>query len=695
MEEKVSNSKFLAIIPLMVLILFETVSRGSLADTLVWSVHYPNQFVATYAMLFGLINAFYLLPRRLYLSIAAVILTGLSFIALVSREKLLLRGEPLLPWDLNLGKEAANISQSFQDLPIAFMLGLVILLIAALILIICYIPREKYLSAQKVPIAVLSFLLLFNLVAHTSMQKTFNCRLVNWSQQSNYEENGLIIGFMMNYKAYSDDAPATYQKEEIEKIIAQTKTDYTVDPDFTPNVIFVQSEAFWDPTLMKEVSFSEDPIPYFHYLQKNYSGGKMVVPVFAGGTVNTEFEVLTGYSCQFLPAGIIPYVQYATRDMDALPAVYKKQGYEATAIHTYHNWFYRRNIVFEEMGFGKFISKEFFADPECKGTYIRDTELTKKILQQLGQNDKPDFIYAISMQAHGPYAEKPNAGNTIQVQGNFSAKSKTLLENYVNTISDVDQSLKALIEGLKKIDEPTIVVFYGDHLPLLGNSSEVYKEADFFQDRNNYSDYLNKYTVPFIVWDNFSSPKDKENIRISSSFLGPYILEKSKKEGNTLTDFLYSLYEKGSDVMTAALYQQNEKITETESADYEMLQYDSLIGNAYAYELEPRDKPVQNALYLLGERFPKIEKVLRLSEDVIQVQGENFLPDYQIYIDDTPVKTKYVSNTVLTATLPKSIQNETEPVKLLLKMIDSLNNVISESNTYSFSRADGASVDAK
>ena len=147
--------------------------------------------------------------------------------------------------------------------------------------------------------------------------------------------------------------------------------------------------------------------------------------------------------------------------------------------------------------------------------------------------------------------------------------------------------------------------------------------------------------------------------------------------------------------MTAALYQQNEKITETESADYEMLQYDSLIGNAYAYELEPRDKPVQNALYLLGERFPKIEKVLRLSEDVIQVQGENFLPDYQIYIDDTPVKTKYVSNTVLTATLPKSIQNETEPVKLLLKMIDSLNNVISESNTYSFSCTDGASTGDK
>jgi phosphoglycerol transferase MdoB-like AlkP superfamily enzyme len=91
-------------------------------------------------------------------------------------------------------------------------------------------------------------------------------------------------------------------------------------------------------------------------------------------------------------------------------------------------------------------------------------------------------------------------GQFDSYQWNLTPQTSGILENYTNTISDVDQSLKILIEGLKDINEPSVVVFFGDHLPMLGNDFDVYKEAAISREKNTYAEYLNKYSVPFIVW---------------------------------------------------------------------------------------------------------------------------------------------------------------------------------------------------
>ena len=95
--------------------------------------------------------------------------------------------------------------------------------------------------------------------------------------------------------------PAHYNEKEIQAIIKDVKETKKTGSG-KPNVIMVMSEAFWDPTWMKGVTFSEDPIPYFHQLQKESTNGLMISPVYGGGTVNTEFEALTGMSTSFYPA---------------------------------------------------------------------------------------------------------------------------------------------------------------------------------------------------------------------------------------------------------------------------------------------------------------------------------------------------------------------------------------------------------
>jgi len=680
-QNKLLNLYIITCLPLFMLFVLETVYRGNFLSTLFWITHYPKQFLLSYVLMFGFINLFYIFKRRIYIAIGVLFLSFFSIIGLISRQKLILRGDPLLPWDFVLGKEALNISKAFVSTIQIIPLLCICVITIVLLISVKFIPKEKFNWWKKLAASMISFTVLMSFYTGIiSLEKTFSLRQINWSQKMNYDENGMLLGFILNTTHLSVDKPDEYKQELVKEIMNDTTPAYTIDPSFKPNIIFVMSEAFWDPTLLKEVSFSEDPIPFFHSLQKIQTSGVMLSPVYGGGTANTEFEVLTGLSTQFLPRGVVPYVEYVRKPIEALPTILKKQGYETTAIHTYDNWFYGRNNVYQNFDFDKFISKEFFNQPEYSGQYIRDTELSKRILEEMKKTDKPDFVYAISMQAHGPYSTEENPDNSIKISGDLIPESKAILENYTHIVSDVDHSLKLLIEGLEQSSEPSILVFFGDHLPMLGTSFDVYKEANFFQDAINYQDYLNMYSVPFVVWDNFSCAK--EELRLSSNFLSSYILDLAKKEGSPTTDFLHTLIQNGSSVVISEQHLQKEKISQQEICQYQLLQYDILFGDEYAYFLKPYQKPQANSDYVLGNGRALIVNATPPSTSVIEIQGENFLQDHKVYIDGQLVQTDFENPTYMTANLPKRLNSKSGVLDIQLKLTDSMGNIISESNTF-------------
>lgn len=676
------NLSFITFLPLLMLFALETTFRGSVLSTFSWIYHYPKQFLLSYVLIFSLTNIFYILQRKIYLIIGVLFLCFFSIIGFISRQKLIFRGEPLLPSDLILRDEALNIFKEFNNLiPVAPFLGITILTIIILVSL-KFIPKENFNWPKKLAAFMLSLTVLLSFCTGViSLDKTFSIQLINWSQKMNSEENGVLLGFILNTAGLSVNEPADYDQTVIKEILDDTKPNYAVRPNFKPNIIFVMSEAFWDPTLLTEVSFSKDPIPYFRSLQKEHTSGTMLVPVYGGATANTEFEVLTGLSTQFLPRGIIPYVEYIHKPIAALPTVLKKQGYETTAIHTYDNWFYRRNHVYKNFGFNKFISKEFFNQPEYSGQYIRDTELTKRILEEINKTtDKPDFVYAISMQAHGPYSSVENPNNEIKISGNLNLESKAILENYTQIISDVDQSLKLLIEGLEQLDEPSIVVFFGDHLPMLGTDFNVYKEANYVQDEFCYQDYLKLYSVPLVIWDNFSSKK--ENLHLSSNFLGSYILKLAQKSGSPANDYLYTLAQNGTSIMSNDEYILSQDFSQQEINHYQLLQYDLMFGNEYAYLENPDYKPQANPDYVLGDGRLLILSATPPDTSVIEIQGENFLQDHKVYINGQPVQKDYKDPTYMIASLPKGLKSRSGTLDIQVKLTDSMGNVISESNTF-------------
>lgn len=668
-------------LPLAMLFALDSTYRGNIFDTLLWIRQYPKQFALSYVLMFGFINLFSILHRKIYAGIGVLLLSCLAILGLISREKLILRGEPLLPWDLILGKEALSISKAMgghvQFAPL-LLIGFITLILFRSVFLI---PKENFRWRKKLASPVLSFIILLSFYTGTiSLEKSFSLQQINWSQKMNYDENGMFLGFILNTTYLSIEKPNDYQQDTIARIVKESEAVYAIDPEFKSNIIFVMSEAFWDPTLLKGVSFSQDPIPFFHHLQKTQTSGLMLSPVYGGGTANTEFEVLTGLSTQFFPRGVIPYVEYVRKPIEALPTALNKQGYETTAIHTYHNWFYRRNDAYKNLDFDKFVSKEFFNDPQYSGQYIRDTELSKRILDEIQKTDKPDFIYAVSMQAHGPYPSEETE-HSITADGILSQESKAILENYANTISDVDQSLKMLIQGLERLNQPTLVVFFGDHLPMLGANYDVYKEANYFEDEISYQDYLNMHSVPFVVWDNFSDHKDQ--LRLSANFLGSYVLERAEKTGTLITDFLSTLSAQGSNVIINNHHQQNETISQEGLTDYQLLQYDLLFGNEYSYQLRPDHKPPINSDYIYGDGPPLIVNAVSSQSGVIELQGENFTEEDKVYINGQPAQTFFVNPTHISASLPQGIINKNSgTLEIQLKLADSLEHVISQSNLY-------------
>ena len=81
-----------------------------------------------------------------------------------------------------------------------------------------------------------------------------------------------------------------------------------------PNILFLQLESFFDPTLVNYLKISEDPIPTFRKLMKEYSSGYYKVPAVGAGTANTEFESITGMSLHYFGPGRISVQEYSERD---------------------------------------------------------------------------------------------------------------------------------------------------------------------------------------------------------------------------------------------------------------------------------------------------------------------------------------------------------------------------------------------
>lgn len=681
-EEKELRRKHLEVLailvlPLLIVLIFNVVFRSNIYELLYWVTNYPWKLWIEYLFIFLLVNSFILFRVRIYYIWNLIVLIVLVIFSIINRIKLSIRGEPLLLSDFSLIREGLNIVNYFKtSINVGIYLVAPVLIIFLFSLLIWISPWRHFSFTKRAHLKIGSAVCFLMLVLFFNMNgklfEKMGYYYIFWDSNENYTVNGALAGTLMSFDKAKVTPPIEYSQDKIEEIINNNKINEKYQETVKkPNVIFIQSEAFWDPTLLKNVPFNKDPLPNFHELQKKSRGGHLYVPVFGGKTVNTEFEVLTGISINSLPVGSIPYQQYINKPLQSLASIYSSNGYRTTAIHSFNGWFYNRRSVYQFLGFNNFISSEFFSNSKLNGAYISDDSISEEIYHRIIETEERDFIYAVTMQNHGPYSEKkPTSGEffigTTQL---LSEEGKNILENYVRLINDADVSLANLLIKIKQIKEPTVVVFFGDHLPLLGSDYLVYKQTDFLDGSDDFGLNEKMYQVPLLVWDNYSSERNNfERNNLKANQLGAYILNYTGVK-NTFFEMINS----GG----------------TLKRDKELLEYDLLFGENYSN----LNSPVRIDDYMLGKSkmhisnsYPQSIESKKLFNPIngvsaLSISGKNFIEGSTIFLNgELQATTVYGSSELMSVQVDPKYFKKQGTLEVQVKLLDVRGRVLSQSN---------------
>lgn len=431
------------------------------------------------------------------------------------------------------------------------------------------------------------------------------------------ERYGFVYTFSRSLIDVGIDRPEDYSARRIHAIAEDVLRTETKTPEVTPNIIFLQLESFFDVNHLEGVAFSEDPVPYLRALKENGPSGFFTAPSVGAGTANTEFEVMTQMNVHDFGTGEYPY-KTILQDTTCESIAYnlKELGLSTHVLHNNTATFYDRDKVFSKLGFDSFTSIEYMNDVEYNEIgWAKDSILTGEILDLLDSTASRDLIYTISVQPHGAYPTDSESDGIRVLSGIEDEALRSEMEYYATQLQEVDDFLRALTAALEALDEPTVLVVYGDHMPSL----EIEESA---------LDSGNLYTTEYAVWANF--PLEAEDKDVKAYQLASHVLEMLGINNGTLTKF----------------HQMNAWSGAYET-ELRTLQYDMLYGDRVVYGGE---NPFEETDMRFGTRDVVLHRAA-VRGDTLTAYGENFTPYSAIYIDGTRYETTFVSENKITCTV--------------------------------------------
>ncbi|MGN4613084.1 LTA synthase family protein [Bacillus cereus group sp. MYBK71-2] len=578
----------------------------SFIEAMNWIYFYNMQFILSVVAIYAIYILVYNLIGKVFLS---MILTSCTLVILgiVNYLKLIFRGDPLYPSDFTQIMHMQSVIPMVMDYFSWSYIFVIILSIVACIVAGIYMRR--YIQNVKIHLGIRALLVvgsIFVLYAYGNFANTFMNKVfqksgvdfVLWDQNENYASNGFVLGFISNLDTTVMEKPNNYSKENMLQIANDIKQQYSGNignqkKKEKPNIIFVMSESFWDPTKVTNLSFSEDPVPHLHHYIENFPGGQTISPTFGGNTANVEFEALTSYSMSLLKPGSIPYQQVVInkKEIPSIPTALKKEGYYTSAIHSFGRSFFKRDDVYRVLGFDKFNAEDTMENVDIDGDYISDLAMSKEIIAELEKQKQPTFIHAVTMQNHFPFTEGRFGENLIEISGLENEESKGELETYTEGLRRSDEALQYLIEQLDNLDRPTLLVFFGDHLPSLGTNKSFYKENGYITNEKTPNERLAMAQTPLLMYANFDMPNDNLGV-VSPIYFSNLIFDYAGLNKSLFYQFLSEFYkeipvlrdelkvDKNGEVINDLTKKQKEMLEQ-----YKMLQYDLLVGNQYSKDI--------------------------------------------------------------------------------------------------------------
>lgn len=511
------------------------------------------------------------------------------------------KGSPLVPMDFSSIKTAGNVAAGYTY-EIGFEIAFGVCLTAMLMAMACRLAMPKKGRPARIALRLLSLLVVGGLAYtfyYTDTVADYGLKPDFFNQTRGYKNHGAVLEFTLNTKYLKLMTPTGYDAGQIEGIVdnsiaengtpniletalvrqgmdAQEASEKTnvptaVEQGKTPNIIVIMNESFSDLSVVGNIETNVPYMPYIDSIKDETIQGNVYVSTIGTGTSNTEYEFLTGNTMAFLPAGSNAYQLYVQERQPSLVSTLMSQGFSANAFHPYFESSWNRPQVYEDMGFEDFISVEDLFGQELVDKYVNSGysyNLYKRLLRQKypGEKillrrfvsdaydfktienmyeekdpDQPMFLFNVTMQNHSSYNQKyDNFEQEIYLTSTKGDYPKT--DQYLSLIKKTDEAFEELLNYFKTVDEPTIILMFGDHQPFIEDSfySEVMGQSISEMDGETQQ---KRYITRFILWANYDIPTGWVD-EISMNYLGTLLTQVSGLQMTKYNQYLAGLYTK-------------------------------------------------------------------------------------------------------------------------------------------------------
>ena len=484
-----------------------------------------------------LVFALWLLLGRAWLAffLSSAVVWGFS---LGNYYLLRFRDDPLMFEDVRNIATAAAFTDDYDmtpDLRIWFGLGCILLGTVLLFLFVRGVPKMKV----RLPLLLAAALVCVPLSkVYTDdtiySEKTQNFTYINrWSSTQLYISKGFVYPFLHSATEGSIKEPKGYNEKETAELLASFE-DQDIPEDQKVDIITLQLEAFADFSRLAGVEGIDWESAYsvYHGIEAESYTGNLVTNIFAGGTIDTERAFLTGYADQWnYRANTNSYGWY-----------FGSQGYTVEGAHPSYDWFYNRKNVNRYLGIPTYYFYENRYSAMYTGGIATDEVLLPDIFNLYAANrdgeGNPYFSFNVTYQGHGPYSTEEVWRGKHYTDGRYSTETANIVDNYLGSVADTADQLRAMLDAFAAEDRPVVVVGFGDHMPWLGYGNSAYQELGVTFDTSTKEGFYDYYSTRYFIWANDAAKEalgrdfTGEGPDVSSCFLMNELFEQCGWEGN-------------------------------------------------------------------------------------------------------------------------------------------------------------------
>ncbi len=437
-------------------------------------------------------------------------------------------GKPLSVPDILMGGGEGNLLGYATDKLIILVFTLIVTI--AILVLWRIKSRSKIKTPPVFSIACSTVSALFFTISlsgsavATHVMSVMGAKWVIYDDLANKNMNGIVAHLL--FSARDIEIPKKtdieFRRNNIEKRSKGTN----------PDIFVVMCEACFTDARFKTAMGT---LPNYGFIESN-----VMSPVYGGGTSETEFELLTGFSSLVLPENDYQIYGNLYRDkMDTLPSALKSAGYETHALHNFKSWFWKRNVIYPKMGFDKSIFIESMGPHFSEKVFSKGGVLTQITANQINEgnddvwpsdgilyrtvaneynasSNKPQFFFLVTVMTHGPYSGNTKKGNTSEEVIRYKSRMEAAINEYIKFVKTVDSMSR-------KKGKKSVFIIFGDHKPGITKAliesgifdkTYIKNESSYiFKDSITKSQNRNIFTVPLYAMSSDSNFRAEEFVR--------------------------------------------------------------------------------------------------------------------------------------------------------------------------------------